>query len=757
MTKCQQPTTLPPEWLKSITGSPDHRITGSPDHRITGRRQGLAAVLLSLTLLFGLADEAAAQETPNIYFSVSGGFDLLEGSSTTSFSIEATRPVTTNLTINYTLGGTATAGTDYTITGGTVNYAAGTGTLIVPSGTAAFSGVPTLRLNAIADNISDSGETVILTLVAGTGYGLDFSITKTITLTERWLTLSPTLVTVNEGGSASYTVVLGREPTGPVTVAIASDNEDVTVNPSSLTFTDSDWDDPQTVTLTASEDADGEDDSAALSHTASGAGISDDGLTVTVMVLELVSSANPVKAVSGWQVRFGRTVSQQVVEAVQERFSTPPALSGLAVTVAGEELTSTPLAENRQVLAKALGFQPVSTPHLIEASAFSFSPQPTTAAEGGAPRLGIWGSGALSSFRGAEDHLSLDGDVTTALVGADWRTERWQAGAALSHSWGSGSYGGVGADGKVSSSLTGLFPYGHYALTPRLDVWAAAGYGWGSLSLTPDGDGREYEPGANLVMGAVGIADAWLDGGAAGWSLTTTTDLLLVKTTTAAVDGLAAAEGAISRLRVGLEATRPVPLANGAALLPTLEVGMRQDWGDAETGFGLDVGAGMVWHDPARGLRGELRGRTLLTHREEAFREQGLALSFAWQPSPTNRGPALAVSHAMGASASGGMDALLQPVALEGLDGPASSGQRFEAQLAYGFPAGNDRLTLSPGVALALSPGSRTYGLQWSLAPYAQPGQGEPWEVSLAGERREQVAAASPAEHSLTLRFSLLF
>ena len=110
----------------------------------------------------------------------------------------------------------------------------------------------------------------------------------------------------------------------------------------------------------------------------------------------------------------------------------------------------------------------------------------------------------------------------------------------------------------------------------------------------------------------------------------------------------------------------------------------------------------MILKEPSRG---ELRGRTLLIHVEKQFRQQGLALSFAWQPDPSNRGPSLSMSHAVGITTSGGMDALLQPVALEGLAGYGSNGQRFAAEMAYGLPAANDRLTLSP-VALALSPHS---------------------------------------------------
>ena len=149
-----------------------------------------------------------------------------------------------------------------------------------------------------------------------------------------------------------------------------------------------------------------------------------------------------------------------------------------------------------------------------------------------------------------------------------------------------------------------------------------------------------------------------------------------------------------------------------------------------------------------------LRGRTLVAHVEEAFREQGLAFSFPWQPTPSNRGLSLSLSHAVGASASGGMAALLEPVVLESMAGPGSNGRQFEAQLVYGFPAANDRLILTPGLVLALAPDSSTYGLLWAVAPYAQQGKSQPWEVALEGERQEyppppqSIPSGSPSPHS---------
>ena len=78
------------------------------------------------------------------------------------------------------------------------------------------------------------------------------------------------------------------------------------------------------------------------------------------------------------------------------------------------------------------------------------------------------------------------------MIGVDWSGARWRAGAALTtQSWGSTSDDGDQDDGDITTTLTGVFPYDHYALTPRLGFWATAGYGWGERSFEPDDD-TEY-------------------------------------------------------------------------------------------------------------------------------------------------------------------------------------------------------------------------------------------------------------------------
>ena len=85
-------------------------------------------------------------------------------------------------------------------------------------------------------------------------------------------TRSSTLM-IAEGGTGSYTVKLDARPTGAVTVMVRGASGDVTVDPSRLIFTASNYGEEQTVEVKVAQDADGEDDAAVtLTHAASGGG-----------------------------------------------------------------------------------------------------------------------------------------------------------------------------------------------------------------------------------------------------------------------------------------------------------------------------------------------------------------------------------------------------------------------------------------------------------------------------------------------------
>ena len=510
-----------------------------------------------------------------------------------------------------------------------------------------------------------------------------------------------------------------------------------------------------------------------------------------------------------WLGRFGRTVAEQVLDAVEGRIrSAPPA--GTQVTVAGQRLggeapdaetleeadakarlegLSAWLAGETQAREGRTRSREVAPRELLTGSSFAL----TTRSEGlGGGVVSLWGRGAVSRFDGREEELTLDGEVTGALLGADWTRERWTAGLMLSHARGEGGYrassrsegnresdssgSGSGTSGDVTSTVTGLYPYGRYKLTERVTVWGAAGYGAGTLTLTPDG-GEALGTDMDLAMAAAGLRGVVIEAPAEGGAeVAVKTDALGVRTTSEAVRGeavagsagaggnLAAATADVTRLRLGLEGTwRGLGLGTGA-FEPRFEVGVRHDGGDAETGFGLDLGGGLAWSNPGTGLRAEASGRGLLTHEAGGFGERGFAGAFGWDPSPgTERGPSLTVRQTVGLSASGGADALFGRTTLAGLaahdDGAELERRRLEVKLGYGVGAFGDRFTARPEAGLEMSQGHREYGLGWRLVRERRGGDLDSLELGLEARRRESAGATGPGsgavappEHRVELR-----
>ncbi len=140
------------------------------------------------------------------------------------------------------------------------------------------------------DALTDDAVTLTHT-VSGADYASESAASVTVTITEndvRGVTVSPTSLTIAEGSTGTYTVVLNTQPTGDVTVAVGGASGDVSVSTTSLTFTSSTWNTAQTVTVTAAEDIDAlTDDAVTLTHTVSGADYaSESAASVTVTITE---------------------------------------------------------------------------------------------------------------------------------------------------------------------------------------------------------------------------------------------------------------------------------------------------------------------------------------------------------------------------------------------------------------------------------------------------------------------------------------
>ena len=181
----------------------------------------------------------------------------------------------------------------------------------------------------------------------------------------------------------------------------------------------------------------------------------------------------------------------------------------------------------------------------------------------------------------------------------------------------------------------------------------------------------------------------------------------------------------MSRVRVALESSRAFATGSGSAVAPTLEIGLRYDGGDAETGAGVEGGFGLQYSNPAQGLTVEGRVRGLLAHSDGAYEEWGASGSLRLDPGISGRGVSLAVVPVWGA-ASDGVEQLWSTGTAGSLaaDDAFDAQARLQAELGYGLrpPVGHGVLTPYAGFSTAGAGAGRTYrlGARWRGGPMFQ-------------------------------------
>ena len=129
-----------------------------------------------------------------------------------------------------------------------------------------------------------------------------------------------------------------------------------------------------------------------------------------------------------------------------------------------------------------------------------------------------------------------------------------------------------------------------YALNDLVQVWGVAGYGSGSLDLM---SGEAYHTDFDMLMGALGVRGEVMREGAKRPDLAVRSDVLWVRTSSAAVAGLVEVDSDISRLRAVLEGSRRIAL-EGGTLTPQLELGVRRN----RDASGVDEGVGYGTRKP---------------------------------------------------------------------------------------------------------------------------------------------------------------
>ena len=273
------------------------------------------------------------------------------GVSTVTATLSHPSSAATTVTVSAAPVAPAVAG-DFTLSAATM--------LTIAAGSIASTG--TVTVTAVDNRVDAADKTVAVSGTAANsragGDGMDMTVTAaTLTIAdddEKGLAFadgagrafappSPLAVAEGDPAGAPYTVTLTSRPVGTVTVAVASDNAEVEVSPGRLTFAPSDWNEAQTVTVTAHDDGDDYADAAVLTHTATGGGY-DDGDAVVGTLAVAVDSERGTKLVVGGAGETtyrigGRTVTVVVRSGVPEGIeldleALPDALSHERLTLA---------------------------------------------------------------------------------------------------------------------------------------------------------------------------------------------------------------------------------------------------------------------------------------------------------------------------------------------------------------------------------------------------------------------------------------
>ena len=590
-----------------------------------------------------------------------------------------------------------------------------------------------------------------------------------------------------EGGTLSFRVTLSPASSSAVTVewatreGTASSGADYAAGSGVLEFAPGETVKQVLVAVPADDDVEGVETLTVVLSNVTGAEIADGEGRGTIV------SADGTPR--GWAGRFGRTAAGQVLEAVKgqltatRRTGFEGRLAGRGIGVAGDaawgsgEHAGTPArrpwggdgatgAERGWTadgpgltpfpgVVEGLGLGPwreVTGRDLLMGTSFAMS---GGTAAGGVSSL--WGRGVLSRFKGVADDVALDGEVASGMLGADWSKGPWTAGILLSQARGEGDYRSPQGGGSVESTLTGLYPYGRYRLTRRLSLWGVAGYGSGETRFMAEGAADEVAADLDMTMAAGGGSGVVLAPGASGGlELAVNAEAMAVQTKTASVpDVLLAEKVQTRRVGLGLVGKWHGLELNGGRWTPTLETAVRLDGGDAETGFGADIGAGLSWAAPEQGLEVELHARRMLVHEDKSLRDYGFTASLTWDREPSSdRGPSFTLRQTVGATAAGSMEALLSRETLAGFAAVDNDpGRRLEARLGYGLPALGGSFTVVPEIGLALTDTDREYSLGWRLSSTRS--RLASVVLDLEGTRRESVNDGRELEHGVGLRLRL--
>ena len=193
-----------------------------------------------------------------------------------------------SVTVTATLNTSATSAVTVTLTA-TNASTAGSGDYSLPAAFTIASGATTGTgtVSITNDDLDEGNETIILSATAS---GLNVTgVTVTITDNDtHGVTVSGTSVSVAEGSTATYTVVLDSQPTANVVVAATSSATAKATVTASRTFSASNWDTPQTFTVRGVDEG-----TSSITHAATSGDAQYNGETVAAVSVTVTAQTQP--------------------------------------------------------------------------------------------------------------------------------------------------------------------------------------------------------------------------------------------------------------------------------------------------------------------------------------------------------------------------------------------------------------------------------------------------------------------------------
>ena len=566
------------------------------------------------------------------------------------------------------------------------------------------------------------------------------------------VSVEPTSLRPVEGEMATYTVALNTQPAANVTITPgSSDSGAVSVEPVSLTFTPSNWDTPRTVSVTAVEDDDTNNETVTVSHSVSGYGAVTAADSVTVTVTDDDTTQD-----DGEEAREAKAEAEAVLEEVvlpevmqQLTAQTTEVIVSRLNTIASGSPSAPVTISLEEVLADTVAFLYGERDHLKNGSLewrqavsgrdFALPLSGLTLAQGevaGAQEhpfssLAVWGGADYSSYGNTIEGTEVDGNGFSGVIGMDLQpTPQLVSGLALTTSrWGLDYETDATTKGTYEIGVTMVNPYVNWLATDQLSLWATFGYGRGEVDHNPEGDaattrtdsltswagGLRFEvlPGADPRTGEGSpMALAFKVDGATSSFLETQVQLARLA---AEVSRSFAVES--GRLTTALELGWSIRSVSGQEDLD----GLQQRVADKKDGGGAELAGHFNWRQAEGSVSATVDTRVLLGGGDR--REWGMGGQLRFAPSRRSgegEGLSLTLQPAFGVTGT----RLNELWSLSGDGDPAMSndlpGGRLDARLSYSFRHGNGLLT--PYTEVVLEETASTYGagLRYGLNPFLE-------------------------------------